>query len=270
MKRYTDKLAFRYKGDKLIFDVKEKNGYLVYRVGGKGNKYFFSNNDELIKIFKTYKLTPVVRRNNRLIFTYREKGKGGKQYSLFAHDLAYSVYNGYVKCDSFYDDMRNYFNHKGELTIDHADGNVINNTINNLSLMIINNNRKKGNITSKLKLPEKLIIAYDSNGYLFEITMIINRYENLKALLPPHIQMIDGAMCRIRFYADNADDLVKQLDYITKAKTSWRTPLRRKDGRWIKDENKNKAIIDDVERSIYEQRRLLNLYSVDETVFNRI
>ena len=97
------------------------------------------------------------------------------------------MYNGYVKCDSFYDDMRNYFNHKGELTIDHADGNVINNTINNLSLMIINNNRKKGNITSKLKLPEKLIIAYDSNGYLFEITMIINRYENLKALLPPHM-----------------------------------------------------------------------------------
>ena len=270
MKRYTDKIAFRYKRDKLIYDIKERNGYLVYRIGGKGKRYYFSNNKELVEIFRTYKLTPVVRQNSRLIFSYREKGRGGKQYHLFAHDLAYSVYNGYVKCKSFYDDMRSYFDNKGEMTIDHADGNVFNNTENNLSLMTNKNNRKKGNITSKMKLPEKLVIAYDGNGYLFDITTLVNISEQIKELLPDNISFLDGAMCRLSFYADNADDLVNQLDYITKAKTSWRTPLRRKDGRWVKDENKNKAVIDDVEMSISEQRRLLASYSVDKTLFNRI
>ena len=257
-KQIPNVLSMRFKKEQRVYDIREIYGCAAYRVGGKGLNYYFSLDDELIEIFNTYKLTPAIRQDGRLIFTYRELNNGSEQRYAFAHDLACGVYSGIVKCKSFYDDMRTYFEQKGELTVDHADGNVHNNTKNNLSLMTQNNNRKKGNITRKVKLPEKIIIAFDGEGYYTEFTWVVNKVEQLQSMIPNWINITDEPLCRMCLYVKTADELVERLDYITKAEMSWRSALRRKNGRWLSKVKKRDSIVNNARISIEEQRRILS------------
>ena len=262
-------LSVRFKKEQVVYDIREFYGYAAFRIGGKGLDYYFSLDDELIRIFNTYKLTPAKREDDRLIFTYRDLDNGCKQYHAFAHDLAYGVYSGEVKCDSFYKDMRSYFKKKGTLTVDHADGNVHNNTSHNLSLMTRKNNMRKGNITRKVKLPDKIIIAYDGKGYYAEFTWAVDKAEQLNSMLPKGVYTGKLPLCRMCLYVKTADDLVERLDFITKAEMSWRSALRMKNGRWLSKVKKRESIVNNTRISIEEQRRVLSLNTCKITYWDK-
>ena len=79
---------------------------MMYRIDGTKKGYFFSYNEELLRIFKEINLTPYKRPDKRLSFTYRDET--GKHCHLMAHNLAHGVYKGYIHYESFYEDVRAY------------------------------------------------------------------------------------------------------------------------------------------------------------------
>ena len=253
---------------RVIYDLRDKEGCAVYRIGGKGQEYYSSLDDELVNIFNQYCLTPDKRKDRRLMFTYRNLE--GKQYHLFAHDLAYGVYSGMIKCESFYNDVREYFARKGDLTVDHADGNVFNITKNNLSWMTKSENIRKGNVTRKLKMPEKLVIAYDGSGYLMELTTLVNIKDQLAERVNsitvsiggiPYkirgVQIPDNTVSRICVRVNTPEELIQKIIELTNSNMSWREPLR-KNNRWVELPKKGETMVDVTIRSINEQKRLLS------------
>lgn len=252
-----EKLAWRYSGEKKVFDLVQKDKYMMYRISGTKKGYFFSYNEELLRIFKGINLTPYRRKEDkRLSFTYRDET--GKQYHLFAHNLAYGVYQGYIHYESFYEDVRAFIKSKGDLTVDHADGNIFNNTKNNLSLMTLALNRKKGNITKKFNAPEGVVIAVDGDFYRVCFIMKVNRFEDFMDLgeLMNGV-LTDSSMATIHFICNSTENLIDCLNSFTNSTYSWRTPYRNKNGKWI--DTSGKSRVENTLKSIKEQERLLNL-----------
>lgn len=229
----------------------------MYRISGTKKGYFFSYNEELLRIFKDIKLTPYRRKEDkRLSFTYRDDT--GKQYHLFAHNLAYGVYQGYIHYENFYEDTRAFIKAKGELTVDHADGNVFNNTKNNLSLMTLKQNLKKGNITKKFNAPDGVVIAADGDFYRVCFIMKINRFKNFTALgLSLHGVLPDESMATIHFICNSAENLIDCLNSFSNSTYSWRTPYRNKNGKWI--DTSGKSRVEKTLKSIKEQETLLKI-----------
>lgn len=262
MAKSLKRLAWRYHGGKIVFDLVQKDKYMMYRIDGTKKGYFFSYNEELLRIFKEINLTPYKRPDKRLSFTYRDET--GKHCHLMAHNLAHGVYKGYIHYESFYEDVRAYIKAKGELTVDHADGNVFNNTKHNLSLMTLAMNRKKGNITKKFNAPEGVVIGVDGDFYRVCFLMRANRLKkfiDLGVLLNGTIP--EGIMATVHFICNSADTLVDCLNSFTNAHFSWRTPFR-KNGRWI--DTSGKSRVENTLQSIKEQEILMNI-PIDGTVF---
>ena len=94
MAKSLKRLAWRYHGGKIVFDLVQKDKYMMYRIDGTKKGYFFSYNEELLRIFKEINLTPYKRPDKRLSFTYRDET--GKHCHLMAHNLAHGVYKGYI------------------------------------------------------------------------------------------------------------------------------------------------------------------------------
>lgn len=246
----------------MVFDLVQKNNYMMYRINGTKKGYFFSYNEELLRIFNEIKLTPYRRPDKRLAFTYRDDT--GEQYHLFAHNLAYGVYQGYIHYENFYEDVRTFVEAKGELTVDHADGNIFNNTRNNLSFMTLEMNRKKGNITKKFNAPEGAVIAVDGDFYRVCFIMKINRFKDFTDFgLSLHGVLPDESMATVHFICNSADTLVDCLNSFSNSHFSWRTTYR-KNGRWI--DTSGKSRVENTLQSIKEQNILMNI-PIDSAVF---
>ena len=229
---------------------------MMYRISGTKKGYFFSCDEELLRIFKEINLTPYRRPDKRLSFTYRDDT--GEQYHIFAHDLAYGVYHGYIHCESFCDDASAYKNAKDKLTVDHADGNIFNNTKNNLSFMTLEMNRKKGNITKKFNAPEGVVIAVDRDFYRVCFIMKINIFKNFRDLrLSLHGVLPDESMATIHFICNSTENLIDCLNSFTNSTFSWRTPFRNKSGKWI--DTSGKSRVENTLKSIKEQETLLDI-----------
>ena len=239
-----------------MFDLVQKDKYMMYRIGGTKKGYFFSYNEELLRIFKEIKLTPYRRPDKRLSFTFRDDT--GEQHHLLAHNLAYGVYQGYIHYEDFYEEVSTFVKAKGELTIDHADGNIFNNTRNNLSFMTLEMNRKKGNITKKFNAPDGVVIAVDGDFYRVCFIMKINRFKNFTALgLSLHGVLPDESMATIHFICNSTENLIDCLNSFSNSTYSWRTPYRNKNGKWI--DTSGKSRVENTLKSIKEQETLLKI-----------
>ena len=51
MAKSLKRLAWRYHGGKIVFDLVQKDKYMMYRIDGTKKGYFFSYNEELLRIF---------------------------------------------------------------------------------------------------------------------------------------------------------------------------------------------------------------------------
>ena len=147
------------------------------------------------------------------------------------------------------------------LSIDHADSNIYNNTIYNLSIMERVTNARKGSITSRVKLPNSLVVAYVDGSYRVEFQSKVKVADSVIALLQgacPNIEGIQrsGIQCYIRFLCNTAEDLADCLRYITMLNIEGCDPVR--DGRnWLNQDNN--AYSKDTKAGILQQERLAAL-----------
>ncbi len=148
-----------------------KNGTITYKLKLDGVEDYLTYNPTLLSILKMDRLKPF-RDEGRLRFKIR---KNGTDINYYLYDLAFACYSGGVNCNSFIGDMQRYYANKScqGLSIDHADNNIHNNTILNLSLMPKVENFRKSDIVAKVKQPIYLNSAYCNGQYriqmLFEL-----------------------------------------------------------------------------------------------------
>lgn len=90
---------------------------------------------------------------------------------FYLYDLAYACYVGMVHSDSLISDMQHYYDWKTSsgFTIDHADNNIHNNTVLNLSPMTQSLNSAKGVIVSRFKPPYYLNSVFFDGEYRVQI-----------------------------------------------------------------------------------------------------
>lgn len=248
-KAYTKTRSVYCRGDKIYYRLKVDNGLDI-----------FTYNDELYEILKNTSLIPFRNKskngNNRLEFNY-----GSKKNKIYAYDLAYGCYHGYIKTETFLKDVKAFNEYKRDrgLTVDHLTDNRYNNTIYNLSLMKRSENARKSNITDKVVLPNKLVCAYVDSKYRVELLMKGNGkkipfiYDNyyLKGLDRNYdYSQIEMAM---RFLCNNPSELVDTIKHITTLNCEYTVPIR-KGGKWAT----GKSHTQDLMRCVAEQERLVN------------
>ena len=74
----------------------------------------------------------------------------------FLHELCYACYSGWIKSvESWPKDLAKFRKYMSthHYTIDHADGNQLNNTVYNLSMMRGSINHSKNDVTARIKMP---------------------------------------------------------------------------------------------------------------------
>lgn len=142
-------------------DVSNKK--IVYTLKNDNVSDYMTYNQTLYDILPLDRLKP-----------FRDEGRlrlrvycGGKDEDIYLYDLAIACYLGRVNVDTFVDDMRQFkaWKRKRGYTVDHADGNLQNNTALNLSLMPGAQNRIKSDLASRVEKPSLLVSCYDGSEY---------------------------------------------------------------------------------------------------------
>lgn len=244
---YTKTRSVYRKDDKIYYRLKVDNGLDI-----------FTYNEELYQILKNTSLIPFRNKskngNNRLEFNY-----GSKKIKIYAYDLAYGCYHGYIKAETFLKDMKAFIEYKrGEdLTVDHLIDNRYNNTVYNLSLMTKKENASKNNIIGRVTSPNRLVCAYVGGEYRIELLTKGNGkaipiiHDKLVALgWKPDYTQIEMT---IRFLCNNTLELVDTIKHITTLNCEYTVPIRN-NGKWIT----GKSYAQSLTECIKEQERVAN------------
>lgn len=137
------------KGNYILYPFREVVDYQSY-------------NDILFQILSQNCLSPFLF-DGRIRFN---DGRDNSKYRL--SDLAYACYNGDITSfETWKNEMQVFLDRKlsGAYQIDHADSNVHNNTILNLSKMDGEANRAKASKVGRFKPPLTVVVAYVSGEY---------------------------------------------------------------------------------------------------------
>ena len=216
--------------------IEIKGNKIIYTLKLDGIKDYLSYNKTLLDILKLDKLKPF-RDCGRLRFKVRENKT---DINIYLYDLAYACYSGQVNSEIFLKDIQKYYEHKAfnNLSIDHADNNVMNNTEYNLSSMDKNLNVRKGNIVSRVKEPIYLNSAYYEGKYRVQMLFITKSSTNSTIISRSLDKSVDctNGYCALHFLCDTPESYVDCLRWLTTQHYEWAKPLR-KDGNWIKNDN---------------------------------
>lgn len=157
------------------YDLAIKNGdILELRLkSGKGT-YYFTRNDELIKILDEWRLSMFVDKDGALMCNcWKWRKSGVRNCSL--SDIAYACYSDKIHSATLVEDIRRFRNwkkcssSKGEIQIDHMDSNRHNNTERNLAPMLGKLNRVKHDVTARFLPPYYLTSAYCDGEYRVDL-----------------------------------------------------------------------------------------------------
>lgn len=215
--------------------IYKKDNKIYYRFKLDGCTEVMTYNDDLYDILQNDCLSPF-RDNGRLRFSYQ---KGGVRFNIYLYDLAIGCYQGMIKADTYIQDIQEYYNQKYGLSVDHADCNIHNNTLYNLSLMDISTNSCKGSITSRVKLPNSLVVAYVNNDYRVAYKNSVTAPDKLISMLHdifPTLKSVQHTeITAQRFYiCVTPDDLVDCLRTITLQNIEGCERVRTEDGKtWL-------------------------------------
>ncbi len=148
------------------------NDKIIYTLKLDGVKDYLTYNETLLTILKMDKLKPY-RDNGRLKF---KVWHNGADVNIALHDLAFACYSERVHSKTFISDMQKYHEYKAfnNLSIDHADNNVRNNTKYNLSLMDKTLNSTKGTIIARVKMPAYLNVSFCNDKYRVQLLWAVS------------------------------------------------------------------------------------------------
>lgn len=243
------------------------NDKIIYTLKLDGVKDYLTYNETLLTILKMDKLKPF-RDNGRLRFKVRENGA---DFNMYLYDLAFACYSGRVHSKSFIGDMQEYYEYKAfnNLSIDHADNNVMNNTRYNLSIMDRALNSTKGVIISRVKMPTYLNTAYYNGKYRVQILWAVSADDinnSIGKLFNESITDTAG-VCAMHFICESTESFVDCLQYIISQKYEWALPLKN-GSNWVK--NNNPCWCENINYSMHAQEILSKMNEADFQVFNRL
>lgn len=243
------------------------NDKIIYTLKLDGVKDYLTYNETLLTILKMDKLKPF-RDKGRLRFKVRENGA---DFNMYLYDLAFACYSGQVRSKSFISDMQKYYEQKAfnNLSIDHADNNVRNNTKYNLSLMDKTLNSTKGTIIARVKMPAYLNVSFCNDKYRVQLLWTVSADDinnSIGKLFNDSITDTAG-LCAMHFICESAESFVDCLQYIISLKYEWALPLK-DGGNWVK--NNNPCWCENINHSMHAQEILSKMNEADFQVFNRL
>lgn len=230
------------------------NDYIIYTLKLDGVQDYLTMDETLLDILQKESFRPF-RDNGRLRIKVRNNGA---DFNMYLYDLAVACYSGMVKPETFLEDMQAYFEYKSfnDLSIDHADNNIINNTCYNLSFMERQLNCKKGACVARVKEPIYLNSAYVNGKYRVQL-MTLTTSEVFRRILDKFglsdIIPSDG-LAASHFLCENAEDYCDCLNMIVNSRFEWAEPLKDGNGHWIK--NNNPCWSSDISHSLHAQKML--------------
>ena len=148
-----------------------------------------------------------------------------------------------VNPESFITDMQAYFEYKSlnNLSIDHADNNILNNTDYNLLLMERQLNCKKGSCVARIKEPIYLNSAYVDGKYRIQM-ISLSKHDVLYGIFErfglSSVVRSDG-IAGLHFLCESAEDYCDCLNMIVNSRFEWVEPLKDESGHWNKNDNKS-------------------------------
>ena len=216
-----------------------------------------SYNDILFQILSQNCLSPFLF-DGRIRFN---DGRDNSKYRL--SDLAYACYNGDITSfETWKNEMQVFLDRKlsGAYQIDHADSNVHNNTILNLSMMDGEANRAKASKVRRFKPPLTVAVAYMSGEYRVhaEWSELISHM----SIDDTHIQ--GKSIINLNLLCCDEWALVSCLDELSFLETDWSYPVKIKN-RWIHSEQENPYA--DARISISMQECLANMEREDLNLY---
>ena len=233
------------------------NNKIIYTLKIDNVKDYLTYTDDLFEILKNKKLKPF-RDNGRLRFKYRYNGS---DINFYLYDIAIACYYGKVNPDTFIQDMQNYYTYKSQhrLSIDHADNNIQNNTVHNISSMNLRTNIRKSDIISRVKEPIYLNSAYCNAKYRIQMLFKVNSNDTNKVIFK-RFTGVDtpnsGGICALHFICNTPEQYVDCLKWLTEQKYEWAEPL--KSGRnW--NDNGNNCWCLNIDNSLHAQMILSHM-----------
>ena len=245
--------------------IEVKGDKIIYTLNLDGIKDYLTYDKQLLNILMLDSLKPF-RDDGRLRIKIRNNKT---DINMYLYDLAYACYSGAVKADSFINDIQKYYEYKSfnNLSIDHADNNIYNNTKYNLSMMCRTINAVKSDIIARVKMPAYLNTAYYDNKYRVQVLWAIsakNINDSVGGFCGQQLAETAG-VCAMHLICDTAEKYVNCLQYITSLNCEWAKPL--KDGReWVK--NNNSCWCADINNSMHAQAVLSKMSETDFQVYD--
>lgn len=162
--------------------ISRENDYIFIEMKVDGSVYAATYNNLLWKILHIDSLSAYISERGELRFKYGTEETGRVECGL--SEIAYACYDGRITgVDTFFKELKEFREDKNNhnLTVDHLDNNLYNNTVYNLSLMDrVLNSCIKQHITARFVNGYALGCAYVNGKYraVYERTIKINGLGN--------------------------------------------------------------------------------------------
>lgn len=158
--------TYKHNGENRHVEVIDGRINYVYHTAGV--VAFCSDIGPLYEILQDKTLSPSMHKRDRIQLR-KQRGAEEINGSCFLHELAYACYRGKITSVEDWPKQlarfRKWMRSHG-YEIDHADGNLLNCTVYNLSMMKAKQNRiDKRTLTAKIQLPAILFSGYYGNAY---------------------------------------------------------------------------------------------------------
>ena len=136
--------------------IEDIDGRINYTYITAGKIAYCSNIGHLMEILKDPCLSPSMSSHVPDKIQLRKHHAIEIRGRCYLHELCYACYSGWIKSvETWPKDLAKFRKYMSahHYTIDHADGNQLNNTVYNLSMMNSSINNSKNDVTARIKLP---------------------------------------------------------------------------------------------------------------------
>lgn len=218
------------KGEKMNkgnYELRITDEYIIVTMKNGAGADYFTYNDDFVQVLKEWHFS--LFRNNGRLQCDCWKDKYCDAIRFYLYDLAYACYTGMLRADSLIADLQHYYDWKTSrgLTIDHADNNVHNNTVLNLSPMLRGTNAAKSGIAARFLPPYYLNSIFYNGEYRVQVAYdIANEYiaNMLSGIGLNGICISGNGRAAMYFRCDDAESYVACLQGLWNSRYDWCNP----------------------------------------------